>query len=156
MLATQCLTAPMIEVGARHVARLSFSHDQVAQYCALTGDRNAIHRDLDAARLRFPETTDIIVPGGLIQSTVSGLLGTELPGDGALGLSFSPERLRRPVCPNDVLVVTLEVTRNRGGLIEIDVEIDDTDGNRITHAKAKVVAPDDAYRAWWEDQPKAP
>jgi acyl dehydratase len=150
MIATQCLTAQMIEVGARHVARLSFSHEQVAQYCALTGDRNAIHYDLEAARLRFPETRDIIVPGGLIQSTVSGLFGTELPGDGSLGLSFTPERLRRPVCPLDELVVVLEVTRIRGGLVEIDVTVEDLDGNRITTAKAKVVAPDDAYRAWWE------
>ncbi len=152
MIANQCLTAPMIEIGARHVARMRFSHDQVARYCALTGDRNAIHRDLAAARLRFPETPDIIVPGGLIQSTISGLLGTELPGDGSLGLSFTPERLRRPVCPDDELIVTVEVVRNRGGLIEVDIKVDDAEGNRITNAKAKVVAPDATYRAWWEEQ----
>ena len=41
MKETRCLTASMIEVGMRHEARLRFTHEQVAQYCALTGDANA-------------------------------------------------------------------------------------------------------------------
>lgn len=149
----RCLTAAMLAVGMRHSARLRFSREQVAAYCALTGDSNAIHRDLEAARLRFPETTDIIVPGGLIQTCISALFATHLPGDGALGLAFAPERFRRPICPGEELQVTLEVTRIiRGGIIEVDILVEDSDGQRISAAKAKVVAPDDAYRAWWEQQ----
>ena len=40
-----CLTAAKLEVGMRHSARLSFSREQVRQYCALSGDHNAIHED---------------------------------------------------------------------------------------------------------------
>ena len=148
---TRCLTAAMLAVGMRHTARLRFSREQVAQYCALTGDSNAIHHDLTAARLRFPDTPDIIVPGGLIQTCISALFATELPGDGALGLTFAPERFRRPICPGEELVVTLEVTRIiRGGIIEVDITVADDRGVRISSAKAKVVAPDETYRAWWE------
>ena len=153
MSETRCLTASMLETGMRHRTRLRFTREQVAEYCALTGDSNAIHRDLQAARLRFPDTPDIIVPGGLVQSRISALLATDLPGDGTLGLSFTPERLRRPVCPGDELVVSLEVTRLlRGGIVELEVTVDDDAGSRITRATARVVAPDETYRAWWEEQ----
>jgi acyl dehydratase len=151
MTPTRCLTASMLEPGMRHDARLRFSREQVDQYCALVGDHNAIHRDLDAARERFPDARDIIVPGGLIQTSISALFGTEFPGDGTLGLTFSPERLRRPVYPGDELVVTLEVTRIvRGGIVEMSIDIADPDGNRLSQATAKVVPADDAYRAWWQ------
>lgn len=152
MSSTQCLTVAMLEVGMRHVARVTFRHDQVAQYCALTGDRNTIHRDLAAARARFPGIADIIVPGGLIQTTIFGLFGTQLPGDGSLGLSFTPERLREPICPGEAIQITLEITRIRGGIVELDVQVEQSQGKRLTSAKAKVLPPDEHYRRWWEAQ----
>lgn len=148
---TRCLTADMLAVGMSHTARLRFSHDDVAAYCALSGDSNAIHRDLAAARLRFPDTPDIIVPGGLIQTRISAMFATDLPGDGSLGLTFTPERFRRPVCPNDEIEVRLEVARIiRGGIVEFDITVTDAAGQRISTATARVVPPDPAYRAWWE------
>lgn len=149
---TQCLTAPMLQVGQTHARTFSFSREQVDAYCAITGDRNGIHRDLEAARVRFPGIADVVVPGGLIQSTISGVFGTELPGDGALGLSFTPERLRKPLCPGDAVHVTYTITRIKGMIVEVDIAIDDPGGNRISSAKAKVLAPDEAYRSWWERQ----
>jgi acyl dehydratase len=140
----------MLEVGMRHRAKLSFTREQVAQYCALSGDRNAIHRDLEAARLRFPEVSDIVVPGGLVQISVTGLFGTEFPGDGSLGLTFTPDRLRKPVCPGDEIQVTIEVTRIRGPMVELAITLDDDQGKRITRAKSTLMAPDDSYRAWWK------
>jgi acyl dehydratase len=151
MSQTRCLTASMLETGMRHEARLSFSRNDVDRYCALVADHNAIHRDLDAARVRFPDAHDVVVPGGLVQTRISALFGTEFPGDGTLGLTFSPERLRRPLFPGDELVVTLEVARViRGGIVEMKIEVADPQGNRISEATAKVVPPDDAYREWWK------
>ena len=147
---TECLTASMLEVGMRHQARLSFTQEQVEQYCTLCGDRNAIHRDLEAARLRFPDVRDIVVPGGLIQISITGIFGSRFPGDGTLGLTFTPDRLRRPVCPGDEILVTLEVTRLRGPIVEMDITVDDTEGERLSTAKAKLIAPDEDYRRWWE------
>jgi acyl dehydratase len=152
MSLTDCLTAKMLAVGQRYSTRLRFSRAQVDTYCALTGDANAIHRDLPAAQLRFPGVTDIVVPGGLIQSTVSGLFGTRFPGDGALGLSFVPERFRKPVLPDEEVQVTLEITRIKGAIIDVDIRVEDAEGNRLTNAQARVLAPDDAYRTWWKAQ----
>jgi acyl dehydratase len=144
----------MLEVGMRHHAILSFTREQVDQYCALSGDRNAIHRDIEAARLRFADVRDIVVPGGLVQISVTGIFGTEFPGDGCLGITFTPERFRKPVCPGEEIAVTIEVTRIRGPMVEMDIALHDAKGNRIVGAKSKLMAPDDAYRAWWEEQRK--
>lgn len=152
MAKTRCLTASMLEVGMQREVRLSFSREQVDQYCALVGDHNAIHRELEAARQRFPDATDIIVPGGLIQTTVSALIGTTFPGDGSLGLTFCPERFRRPVYPGEEIGVTLTISRIlRGGLVEMEIDVTDADGNPLSKVNTRVVAPDEAYHAWWHE-----
>jgi acyl dehydratase len=96
--------------------------------------------------------SDIVVPGGLIQSTISGIFGTCFPGDGSLGLSFVPERFRKPVLPDEEVSVTLEIVRIRDPIVEIDIAVTDAEGAPLTSAKAKILAPDAAYRAWWESQ----
>jgi acyl dehydratase len=152
MVKTRCLTTAMLEVGMQHEAHLSFTRAQVDQYCGLVGDHNAIHRDLEAARQRFPGVPDIVVPGGLIQTTISALFGTSFPGDGCLGLTFSPERFRRPVCPGDEIAVTLTVARIlRGGLVEMDVRVADGSGVPLSRATARLLPADDAYHAWWQE-----
>jgi acyl dehydratase len=149
---TKCFTASMLEVGMRHHRKLSFTREQVDRYCALSGDWNAIHRDPEAARLRFPEARDIIVPGGLVQITVTGIFGSEIPGDGCLGLTFTPERFRKPLCPGDEVTVAIEITKVRGPMVEVEVTLDDDQGNRISRATSKLIAPDESYRRWWEAQ----
>ena len=156
MSPTACFTASMLTTGQEYRTRLSFSRQQVDTYCELTGDRNAIHRDLAAAQRRFPGVTDIIVPGGLIQSTISGLFGTVFPGDGSLGLTFVPDRMRKPVLPGDEVIVTLTVSRIKGALVDFDIAITDGAGARVSSAQARVMAPDEAYRSWWESQGHAP
>ncbi len=152
MPATNCLTASMLEVGMMHKATLSFSRDQVERYCELSGDMNAIHRSVAAAQLRFPDLEDIVVPGGLIQIAITGLFGTSFPGDGSLGLTFTPERFRKPVCPGETIVVMVEVTRIRGEIVEVDVSVHDADQNQFGVAKARILAPDEPYREWWLGQ----
>jgi acyl dehydratase len=142
----------MLEAGMRHEARLAFTRTQVDQYCELVGDFNAIHRDLDAARMRFPDIADIVVPGGLIQTTISALFGTEFPGDGTLGLTFCLERFRRPVCPGDEVGVVLTVSRlARGGILDVAIEVRDAAGEPLSSGSARLVAPDQAYQDWWQE-----
>lgn len=143
----------MLTVGQRHRAKRSFTREQVAQYCALAGDHNAIHRDLAAARLRFPKARDIIVPGGLIQISVTGIFGSEFPGDGCLGLSFTSERIRKPICPGDEIWVTLEIVKIRGPMIEMHIALEDDQGQHISAASSRLIAADASYRAWWEAAP---
>ena len=152
MPATNCLTAEMLEVGMKHEAELSFSRVDVERYCELSGDMNAVHQDAEAAKLRFPDVDDIVVPGGLIQIAITGLFGTVFPGDGSLGLTFTPERFRKPVLPGETVIVTLDVTRIRGEIVEVDVSVHDTDQIQFGAAKARILAPDESYREWWLGQ----
>jgi acyl dehydratase len=145
----------MLEVGMRYQTKMSFSREQVERYCALSGDNNAIHSDLEAAKLRFPDAKDIVVPGGLIQISITGIFGSRFPGDGTLGLTFTPERMRKPLCPGDEILVTVEITKVRGPILEVDITIDDAQGNRIGNAQSKMIAPDDAYRQWWGEKRNA-
>jgi len=147
-----CLTAAMLKVGMRHSARLSFNREQVRQYCALSGDYNSIHANPEAARLRFPDARDIVVPGGLIQISVTGIFGSEFPGDGCLGLTFVPERFRKPVFPGDEIAVDIVITKICGLMIEVDVTLNDQQGNLIATAKSKLIAPDETYLQWWSEQ----
>jgi acyl dehydratase len=149
MTKTECLTIDMLEVGMRHEAKLSFTREQVAEYCALSGDHNAIHRDSEAAKLRFPGVEDIVIPGGLVQISITGIFGSRFPGDGTLGLVFEPERMRKPICPGDEVLVTLEIIKIKGFVLEMDIRMNDTQGNRIGGARSKMIAPDQAYRQWW-------
>ncbi len=152
MIKTRCKTTAQLQVSDNYTKTLSFSHEQVARYCELTGDHNAIHRKLEAARLRFPDVPDIVVPGGLIQTSVSGIFGSEFPGDGAIGLSFVPERFRKPVCPGDEILVSITITRIRGPLLEVDIIMTLVNGDCLTTAKAKIMAADDVYQVWWQKQ----
>ena len=124
---------------------------QVERYCALSGDYNAIHSDPEAAALRFPGARDIVVPGGLIQITVTGIFGSEFPGDGCLGLTFVPERFRKPVFPGDEIHVEIIISKLRGPMIEVDVALNDHEGNLISTAKSKLIGPDETYQQWWEE-----
>jgi len=152
MTRTRCLTASMLSEGMTHEARFAFTREQVSQYCELVGDHNAIHRDLDAARMRFPDSADIVVPGGLIQTTISALFGSLFPGDGTLGLTFCLERFRRPVCPGDEVLVTLRVARIlRGGIVDIAIEVQDGGGGPLSSGSARLVTPDQAYQEWWQE-----
>ena len=151
MARTHCLTAASLDVGMTHEASFVFTHQQVADYCELCGDYNAIHHNVEAARLRFPDASDIIVPGGLIQISITGMFGSEFPGDGSLGLTFTPERFRKPVLPGEEISVRLEVTRKRGEMLEFEIAVFDRNKEQIGAAKSRLIAPDEAYQQWWKD-----
>jgi acyl dehydratase len=142
----------MLSEGMTHETRLVFTREQVSQYCDLVGDHNAIHRDLEAARMRFPDIADIVVPGGLIQTTISALFGSLFPGDGTLGLNFCLERFRRPVCPGDEITVTMTISRViRGGIVGMVIDVQGAEGEPLTAGTVRLVAPDAAYQEWWRE-----
>ena len=67
MKSTNCLTSSMIKVGDILEKKISFTHQDVVNYCNLAKDFNSIHHDIEAARMRFPEIRDIVVPGALFK-----------------------------------------------------------------------------------------
>jgi 3-oxoacyl-[acyl-carrier protein] reductase len=96
--------------------------EDVKRFAELTGDDNPLHVDR-----AFAESTpykDVVVHGMLGASLLSTLIGTELPGTGAVWISQAFEFLH-PVRIDDTLTVTGTVTKKheRERLLELDARI---------------------------------
>jgi acyl dehydratase len=78
----------------------------IDQYVGVIGDRNPIHSDPEfAATTSFGEP---IAPGVLTAGLISAVIGTHLPGPGAIYLSQTLKFLK-PVKPGDTITARAEV-----------------------------------------------
>ena len=99
-----------ISVGQRASVTRTISDADIATYAALTGDANPLHIDDGfAACSRFGRR---VAHGLLSAGLISAVLGTKLPGPGAIYLQQSL-RFVRPVYPGDSVTATVEVTAYR-------------------------------------------
>ena len=101
-----------LRVGQSASLTRTVSADDIAAFAEVTGDTNPVHLDDSFARTtRFGGR---IAHGMLTASLISAVLGTQLPGPGAIYVSQTLN-FRRPVRPGDTITATVEVR-------EIDVE----------------------------------
>ena len=79
-------------------------------FTELTGDRNPLHYDADAAaRSRFG---GIIVQGGVTSGLLNAVVAEDLPGPGSVFLHVD-WNFRAPVRPGDVITAEVEVLEVR-------------------------------------------
>ena len=97
-------------LGARATLRHTFRREDVAAFATLSGDRNSIHLDEDAARAAG--FTGVVVHGMLVAGLFSRLLGMDLPGAGAVYLA-QELRFRRPVYLDQEVAAEVEVVGRR-------------------------------------------
>lgn len=96
-----------LDVGMAAEYAHTITDDDVLAFAALTGDTNPVHlNETYAARTRFKAP---IVHGLLTSSYISTVLGTKLPGAGAIYLSQSLKFLA-PVYHGDSVVARAEIT----------------------------------------------
>jgi 3-hydroxybutyryl-CoA dehydratase len=101
---------PEIAVGRRASMTRRISDAEIRAFAELTGDSNPLHLDdAFAAKTRFGRR---IAHGMLSAGMISAVLGTKLPGPGALYLQQTLKFVR-PVYPDDTLTATVEVTAYR-------------------------------------------
>lgn len=111
-----------IQVGETHALEKTITEADVRKFVEMTGDDNPLHVDR-----AYAETTafkDIVVHGMLGASFISTVIGTKLPGTGALWVSQNIEFLL-PVRLGDVLTVSCTVLKkhDRERLLELDTRI---------------------------------
>ena len=95
-----------LAVGMAEEYSHTITDDDVAAFAALTGDTNPVHLDQEyAARTRFKAP---IVHGLLTSSYISTVLGTKLPGAGAIYLSQTLKFLA-PVYHGDTVIARAEI-----------------------------------------------
>lgn len=100
------MTSTGFQVGQRASRTRTITEEDVIEFARVSGDTNPLHLDDDYARTtRFGRR---IAHGLLSAGLISALLGTELPGPGAIYLKQSLQFLR-PVYPGDTITATVEV-----------------------------------------------
>ena len=146
-----------ISIGDKETLSHTITKSDIEKFVQLTGDDNRLHVDE-----KFASTTQFkkpVVHGMLGASFISTIIGTKLPGDGALWFSQSLEFLL-PVRIGDVLTVTAEVLKknDKEQIIELKTEIHNQNRQIVTKGIAKVkvieteVAPVEVEKK--EDTPK--
>ncbi len=111
-----------IQVGETQTLTKHITEADVRKFVEMTGDDNPLHVDR-----AYAETTafkDIVVHGMLGASFISTVIGTKLPGTGALWVSQNMEFLL-PVRLGDVLTISATVLKKheRERLLELDTRI---------------------------------
>ncbi|HEX9412005.1 MAG TPA: MaoC family dehydratase [Ktedonobacterales bacterium] len=97
---------PIPDLGTRATITRTITDDDVRHFARLTGDTNPVHLDSDyAATTRFGEP---IVHGILTAGLISAVIGTQLPGLGAIYLKQALKFVA-PVRHGDTITASAEV-----------------------------------------------
>lgn len=123
------------QVGESASLTRTITEDDVVAFARLTGDTNPLH--LDEAYARTTRFGRRIAHGLLTAGLISALLGTELPGPGAIYLEQSL-RFLEPVYPGDTITATVEVTayREDKGLVTLRTECFNQQGEQVLTGEA--------------------
>ena len=126
-----------INVGDKETLSHVITKEDIGKFVELTGDDNKLHVDE-----KFASTTHFkkpVVHGMLGASFISTIIGTKIPGDGALWFSQTLEFLL-PVRIGDHLTVIAEVIKknDKEQIIELKTEIYNQNKQIVTKGIAKV------------------
>jgi 3-oxoacyl-[acyl-carrier protein] reductase len=129
----------LLTLSVGQIERLSrtITAEDVAAFARLSGDYNALHLDEEfAARTEFAQR---VVHGFLSASLLSTLVGTKLPGQGALYLSQSIE-FTRPVYIGDTVeaCATIEAIDVETRVLSLRTEITKPPNQLVLRGSAQV------------------
>jgi 3-oxoacyl-[acyl-carrier protein] reductase len=126
-----------IKVGDTRTLTRAISEADVRRFVEMTGDDNPLH--VDRAYAEATSFRDIVVHGMLGASFISTVIGTQLPGPGALWVAQNLEFLL-PVRLGDTLQVSCTVTAKhaRDRLLELDTTIVNQSGQTVLSGSGKV------------------
>lgn len=126
-----------IQVGDKAEIKHKVTQSDIDKFVELTGDDNKLHVDAEyASSTSFKKP---VVHGMLGASFISTIIGTKLPGDGALWYSQNLEFIK-PVRIGDELRITAEVIKkiDRIKTIELQTDIFNQHRQIVTSGTAKV------------------
>ena len=128
-----------LEIGQAHETVHMITADDIQRFAEVSGDFNPLHMsDEYAATTMFEKR---IAHGALTASYISGILGNNLPGPGAVFVGLNM-RFRRPVYIGDTVTARAEIAEkiDRGNRVVLKIECI-VDGKRVITGEAEVVAP---------------
>ena len=128
---------PRPPVGATASRTRTVHPRDIELFTELTGDRNPLHYDADAAaRSRFG---GIIVQGGVTSGLLNAVVAEDLPGPGSVFLHVEWD-FKAPVRPADVITAEVEVLEARDDkpLTKLRTTITNQDGTVVLNGSALV------------------
>lgn len=126
-----------IYIGQKESLRHKVTQSDIEKFVDLSGDDNKLHVSKEfAAKTSFKKP---VVHGMIGASFISTIIGTKIPGDGALWFSQTLDFLL-PVRIGDEITVIAEVTKkiDRDRTIELNVEIQNQNRQVVTRGVSKV------------------
>jgi acyl dehydratase len=126
-----------VKVGDRARRSRRISEHDIELFTELTGDRNPLHYDPDAAaRSRFGR---LIVQGGVTTGLLNAVVAEDLPGPGSVFLHVDWS-FRAPVHPGDEITAEVEVLETRADkpLTKLRTTIVDQEGTVVLEGTALV------------------
>ena len=126
-----------IKIGQTAEIKRTITAEDIRKFVDLTGDDNRLHTDAGfAARTSFKKP---VAHGMLGASFISTIIGTKLPGDGALWFAQNLE-FTLPVRVGDTLTIRAEVIKkdDRSRVIELRTDITNQLRQKVTQGVAKV------------------
>ncbi|ABD87554.1 MaoC/PaaZ C-terminal domain-containing protein [Rhodopseudomonas palustris] len=134
------VTYDELDIGSSAGFIRTVTRNDIAIFAALSGDVNPAHLDEEyAAASMF---NGVVAHGMLTAGFISTILGTMLPGPGAIYLSQSL-RFCCPVKPGDRITVTVTVTAkdDEKKRVTLDCRCLNQDGTDVVVGTALVIAP---------------
>lgn len=130
-----------IYIGQKASILKIVSDEDVKQFAELTGDYNYLHLDLDRAKESM--FGDRVCHGMLVNSYISTVLGTCLPGEGTIYLEQNTKFLQ-PVFLNEEITITVEVEyiNKKNGIITLKTDITKEGNIAVVVGKAVVMCKD--------------
>ena len=125
-------------VGQQASLRRTVTEADVVLFAAVSGDTNPVHFDeLSAQQSRFGRR---IAHGMLSAGLISAVIGTRLPGPGAIYLSQTLQ-FRHPVYFGDTLTASAEIIKMREDkpILTLKTMVTNQDGTLVVEGEAVVL-----------------
>ncbi len=152
---TRFENTPFDEIAVGDEASLSrrLTNDDIALFAAMSGDVNPTHFDREFANgSRFKQ---VIGHGMWTGALISAVLGTRLPGPGAIYLSQTLD-FQRPVSVGDEIKATVRVREKRERRrVVFDCACTNQNGETVLKGEATVIAPDEKIVGDLSETPRA-
>ena len=128
-----------LSVGMAHETVHTITEEDIDLFAKVSGDYNPIHMDEEyAKKTPFGQR---IAHGALTASYISGILGNDLPGPGAI-FTHLEMRFRRPVFIGSTVIARAEIIelfeRGNRATLKITCTVDD---KVVVGGEAKVMVP---------------
>jgi phosphate acetyltransferase len=133
-----------LQVGDTASVSRTLAQEDIELFALVSGDVNPAHMDADYAATDLFQR--VIAHGMWGGGLISAVLGTELPGPGAIYLSQSL-RFTRPVCLGDTITASATVIEKRAHHnVLLDCRCVNQNGEEVISGQAEVKAPTEKVR----------